>query len=395
MSPGRRRIGVVTGTRADYGLIYWILKAIAADNQLTLRLLVTGAHLEPRFGETWKAIVEDGFAIDHRIPMGLAGDSPADIAAALGRCVEGFARALTADPVDILILVGDRYEMFGAAQAAMLCRVPIAHIYGGERTEASIDDAMRHAMTKMAHLHFTATEAYRWRVVQMGEDPRRVFNFGGPALDYIARLGPVDLSEIESAVGMALGDGFLLATYHPVTLAADGGSAALDELLTALDAFPALRIVFTGVNADPARDRLALRLGDYASSRPERVRMVASLGQRRYLGAMRRCLAVVGNSSSGIIEAPALHVPTVNIGDRQKGRLRASSVIDCVEERGAIRAAIAKALSPKFRAAIADAPSPYGEGGASEKIVAVLRLVEIEGLIRKTFYDLPETGRPG
>lgn len=384
-----RNIAAVTGTRADYGLLLGALQEIQADPGLSLRLMVTGAHLEERFGETWRAIEADGFIIHDRIPLGVSKDSPRDVAEAMGRGLTQFVDAFTRSRPDIVLLLGDRYEMFMAAQAAMLCRLPIAHIHGGERTEGAMDEAFRHAITKMAHLHFATCAEYRRRIIQLGEDPSRAFDVGSPGVDNIKRLELADLPEIESFVGLSLTDGFLLTTYHPVTLAEDEGLTALNGLLAALDAFPALKVIITGVNADPGHDAIARNLQEYAAARPNRVRWVASMGQRRYLGAIKHCRAVVGNSSSGIIEAPSLGAPTVNIGDRQRGRVRAASTIDCHENREAIIAGLQQALSPAFRAGLAGMRSPYGEGGAARKIVAALRDADLQNIILKTFYDLP------
>lgn len=383
-----RQIAVLTGTRAEYGLLYWTLKTIAADPALDLRLMVTGTHLEPRFGETVRAIEGDGFAVAERIPLDIAGDTPEAVAAAMGRCVTGVTAALRRRPADILLLTGDRYEMLAAAAAAALCRVPIAHAHGGELTEGATDDGFRHAITKLAHLHFAACDDYRRRIIQMGEDPKRVFDVGALGIDAIQRLELATRDEIERAIDLPLGRGFFLVTYHPLTLAADGGMAGLEAMLAALDAFPQQAVVITGVNADVGHDAIARRLSDYATARPDRVRLVASLGQRRYLGAMRECLAVVGNSSSGIIEAPAMKVPSINIGSRQKGRLRAASIIDCAEDAAAIRAALGRAISPDFRAAARKVRSLYGEGGAAERIVNVLREFPLAGLLDKSFHDL-------
>lgn len=385
-----RQIVVVTGTRADYGLLRGTLREMQAAPDMALRLVVTGAHLEPRFGETWRAIVADGFAIDDRIPMGIGGDSPADIAAAMGQGLVGLVEAFTRSPPDMVLLLGDRYEALIAAQAATLCRLPIGHIHGGERTEGAMDEVFRHAITKMAHLHFAACDEYRRRIIQLGEHPSRVFDVGAPGIDNISELDLAGQAELEEFLGMSLERGFVLVTYHPVTLAEDDGIGALEELLAALDAIPDLAVVVTGVNADPGRDAVAGRLATYAATCRDRVRLVESLGDRRYLGAMRLCRAVVGNSSSGIIEAPFLRVPTVNIGSRQHGRVRAASVIDCDERRQSISEGVRMALSPGFRAGLADFHPPFGTGGAARRIVQVLRGAPLASLVGKSFFDIPD-----
>ena len=382
-----RTIAVVTGTRAEYGLLRWLMKEIRTTEGLALRLLVTGAHFSPRFGETWREIEADGFAIDEKIDMGLDGDGPVDIARSMGRALAGFAESFARQRPDIVVILGDRYEMLAVAQAAMLARIPIAHIHGGELTEGAIDDAIRHAITKMSHLHFAACAAYRARIIQMGEQPDRAFDVGALGIDGLMQLEPLDLAEIERVVGLELGGGYVLATYHPVTLAADAGAAGLRAMLAALDLFPQTAVVITGVNADPGHAALARALADYAARRPDRVRMIPSLGQRLYLAAMRHCRAVVGNSSSGLLEAPSLGVATVNIGDRQKGRIRAGSVIDCGETLDEIGAALQKALSPRFRAQLAEVRSPYDSGGAARRIVEVLRDFPLGDVLHKSFYD--------
>jgi len=386
----RRRICVVTGSRAEYGLLCRLLEEIEADPGLELQLVVTGAHLAPAHGLTWRAIAEDGFPIAAKVDMGLAGDSAADIARAMGRGIAGMGEAVARLRPHIVVVLGDRFEILAAVAAVLVAAVPVAHIHGGEVTEGAFDDAIRHAITKMAHLHFVAAEPYRRRVIQMGEDPGRVFTVGAPGLDGVARTAFMSRAALEADLGFALGEGFLLVTYHPATLGGRPPAEAAGELLAALDAFPERRVLFTGVNADPGRDAVARAVTEYAAARPERVRAVDSLGRRRYLSALKHCAAVAGNSSSGLIEAPAVGTPTVNVGGRQAGRLRAASVIDCAEDRDAVAAALRRALDPAFMAAAADVPSPYGEPGASARIKAILKDVPLEGLVAKGFCDLAE-----
>jgi UDP-hydrolysing UDP-N-acetyl-D-glucosamine 2-epimerase len=386
-----RTVAVVTGARAEYGLLHWLMREIRTTGDLTLRLMVTGAHLDPRFGETWREIVADGFAIDDRIDMQIGGDAPTDIAGAMGRALAGFSRSFARQRPDIVVLLGDRYEMLAVAQAAMLARLPIAHIHGGEVTEAAIDDVVRHALTKMSHLHFAACAAYQQRIIRMGERPERVFDVGALGVDGALQSDAVELADVEQAVGLELDGGYFLVTYHPVTLEPDAGLAALRSMLGALELFPAISVIITGVNADPGHCAIARTLADYTAARSRRVRMIASLGQRLYFGAMRHCMAVVGNSSSGLIEAPSLHVPTVNIGDRQKGRIRAASVIDCGEGPDDIVAALNQAVSARFRAQLPGVRSPYGAGGAARRIVAVLRDFPLDGILRKGFHDAWES----
>lgn len=383
-----RKICVVTGTRAEYGLLYWLMKEIEADKDLGMQLVVTGAHLSPQFGDTWKVIEDDGFAIDAKVDIDIGDDSPVGVSRSMGLCVAGMAEAFDDLKPDIVVVLGDRYEILAAAEAAMIARIPIAHIHGGEVTEGTMDDAMRHAITKLASLHFVAAEPYGRRVVQLGEDPDRVFNVGAPGIDNIVKLNLMPLPELERDLGLDLADGFFLITFHPATLGDGDPGAEAGEMLTALDEFPGHRVIVTGVNADPGHNRIAGLVSDYAAQNPERVSLHASLGQMRYLSALKHAAAVIGNSSSGIIEAPALGVPTVNIGDRQKGRLRAPSVIDCGGKADAIATAVGRALDPEFRNGLGNMALPYGEGGASQKIKDRLKEADLSLLGRKPFCDV-------
>ena len=384
----RRRICVVTGSRAEYGLLHGVLNEIGDEPGLELKLVVTGMHLAPRFGLTVREIEDDGFVIAERVDIGLDDDSAAATARAMGVCVIGMGAAFARLGPAVVVLLGDRFEILAAAQAALVARIPIAHIHGGELTEGAFDDSMRHAISKMAHLHFVAGPAHRARIAQLGETPDQVFEVGALGLDNIARLEPLDRAALESEIEFRLGEGFLLITYHPVTLANDGGTRAAQELLSALDAFPDRRVLVTGVNADPGHDRIGSLFAQYASARPERARVCASLGRRRYLSAMKQCGALIGNSSSGLIEAPAIGVPTVNLGLRQRGRERAPSVIDCGETRDEIVAAIRKALSAEFRTAFKGVPQAYGTPGAAARIVRVLKSHPLDDVLMKRFHDL-------
>lgn len=390
---GVRRICVVTGSRAEYGLLHPLMKEIAAEPSLALLTIVTGAHLEQRFGNTVEAIKADGFAIDTTVPMDLASDAPVALARSLGAAISGIAAAFERLAPDLVVVLGDRYEILAAVQSALLLRLPVAHIHGGEITEGAVDDAIRHAITKMAHLHFVAAEPYRGRVIQMGEAPERVFTVGALALDNLAQLELPARAELERDLDFALDCEFFLVTYHPATLGRLAPHDAAGELVAALDAFPDHKIIVTGTNADPGRDAVAGRLAAWAASRPGRILNCPSMGQKGYLAAMQYSAAVVGNSSSGILEAPALGVPTVNVGTRQHGRLRAASVIDCGEQRHDIVTALNKALDPDFRANSADAPYPFGKPGACRRIREILASTPIEGLTEKTFFDMAEVTR--
>ncbi|MBF0283104.1 MAG: UDP-N-acetylglucosamine 2-epimerase (hydrolyzing) [Magnetococcales bacterium] len=388
-----RRILAVTGSRAEYGHLQWVLREIAEAPDLELRLAATGAHLAAEHGLTAGEMEADGFSLDARIPLPLPDDGPLAIARAIGAGVAGFAEVYARLRPDLLLILGDRYEMLAAACAALPLRLPIAHLHGGETSQGAMDEAIRHTITKMAHLHFTAAEPYRRRVIQLGEDPARVFNFGAPGLDHLTR-GPALLSREawRERFGFELGRVNFLVTYHPVTLEADGPQRAVAALLAALDLFPEARVIFTKANADAEGRAINALLEAYAAQRPGRAALFDSLGPLGYLSALALVDAVVGNSSSGIIEAPFFRVPTVNLGDRQKGRLRAASVIDCPEQAEAIAAAIRRALSPEFRASLAGMASPYGQGDAARKIVQVLRSFDLTGILKKEFHDLPSHG---
>ena len=322
--------------------------------------------------------------------MGLDDDTPQGVTAALGRATVGFGEAFARLRPDVVVVLGDRFEILAAAQATLLARLPLAHIHGGELTEGAVDDAIRHAITKMAHLHFTACGAYARRVIQLGEPPERVFEVGALGAEAVANTDYENRAVLEAELGLTLDAPLLLVTYHPATLGRLSPEAAIGALLAALEKRPATRIVFTGVNADPGRDAVDRPIRAFVADQPGRTVFRESLGQRRYLSAMRLAAAVVGNSSSGVIEAPTLGVPVVNIGDRQKGRLRAASVIDCAETEGDILAALDKALDPAFRDGLAGIEPPFGRGGAAARIAGILATTDLTDVIHKTFHDLPQ-----
>jgi len=381
-----RRICVVTGSRADYGILYWLLKAIAGDRDLELQIAATGSHLSPEFGLTWREIEADGFAIAAKVEMLLSADTPSAIAKSLGLGVIGFADAFARLAPEIVVVLGDRFEILAAAQAALVARIPIAHIHGGEVSEHAIDESIRHAITKMAQWHFVAAEPYRKRVIQMGESPERVFNHGAPGLDHLSKSEWLSRARLEEKLGMRLGEPLFLVTYHPATLGERPPEEAMAELLAALEAFPEATVVFTHPNADAGGRALIGPIEAFVRSHPQRAKAFVALGQRGYLNVMREADVVVGNSSSGITEAPALHKATVNVGERQKGRLKAASIIDAAERRDDIVRALRKALSPEFRATLAGTESLYGVGDASRAILARLK-AELPR-VAKPFFDL-------
>ncbi len=381
-----RRIAVFTGTRAEYGLLYWLMKDIEASPRLTLQVIVSGMHLSPEFGETWKQIEADGFCIDAKVEMLLSSDSRVGIVKSMGLGTIGFADALERLKPDALVVLGDRFEALAIVQAAMIMRIPVLHLHGGEITEGAYDDAIRHAITKMASLHFTAAEPYRQRVIQMGEAPERVFNVGAVGLDHLFRSPPMGLDALAASLGFPLREPYFLVTYHPVTLADEDPETSFGALLDALDAFPDHQVILTYPNADNGGRAIIPLLEACARRQPGRVLAIPSLGFRRYQGALQKAAAVIGNSSSGIIEAPAFHIPTVNIGARQAGRLAAASVLHCSADREAIRQTIQTALSPDFAAVCRQAVNPYGQGNASPRIMQILE--NLPDTLTKHFHDL-------
>lgn len=388
MSNLRRKICVVTGTRAEYGLLFWLLKELQNNAKVELQLVVTGMHLSPEFGSTYKIIEGDGFEISARVRMLLSDDSGVAITKSTGLGLIGFADAFDNLKPDIVVLLGDRFEILAAAQSAMFARIPIAHIHGGEATEGLIDEAIRHSVTKMAHLHFVAAAPYRKKVIQLGESPKRVFNFGAPGLDWLKKLNWLSRTELEEQLGIVLRKPIFLITYHPVTLEEKGPEESMRQLLYALDCFPKASTVFTYPNADTNGRAIIELIEAYTKSHPDRCKAFSSLGQQRYLSLMRESDVVIGNSSSGLTEAPALKKATVNIGDRQRGRLKASSVIDCVAERSDITNAIRRALNDDFRSTLPETLSLYGEGGSSKNISRVLCDVDLAQILKKEFYLL-------
>lgn len=383
-----RKICIVTGSRAEYGLLYWLMKEIQDDQELELQIIATGMHLSPEFGLTYKVIEEDGFSINAKVEMLLSSDTPVGIGKSIGLGVIGFADVLDRLRPDMLVLLGDRYEILAAAQAAMVARIPIAHLHGGEATEGLIDEAIRHAVTKMSHFHFVAAEPYRQRVIQLGENPEKVLNYGAPGLDNIKRLRLLSKKDFENSIKFRLGKTNFLVTYHPVTLSDQGPKHAIKELFRALDHFKDAKIIFTKPNADTDGRVICQMIDDYMVRQPDRVIATTSLGQLRYLSAIKHVDAVIGNSSSGLIEAPALKKPTINLGYRQNGRLKANSVIDCDENAEAIIAAIQKALSVDFMLTISNVVSPYGEGNASVRIKDYFKNVNFKDILQKKFFDM-------
>lgn len=385
----RRRICVVTGSRADYGLLYWVMKDLDADRDVELQVMATGAHLSPEFGLTIGEIRKDGFTVDQDVETLLSSDSPVGVAKSIGLGVIGFCEAFQRLGPDIVVLLGDRFEIFAAAQAAFVAGIPIAHIAGGDITEGAMDDAMRHSITKLSHLHFVTNAAAAETVRQLGENPDLIFNVGSPGIDYIKRTRLLSREELERVLDLRLRERNLLVTFHPVTLGKQPSTLQFRALLQALDALRGdIGLIFTMPNADPCGRALGYMVEDYVRTHSH-ARAFTSLGQQHYLSLIAQVDAVVGNSSSGLYEVPSFKKPTVNIGDRQMGRLKASSVIGCGAEPEEIRASIELALVKDC----SDVINPYGDGESSKRIVFELKRVEdLQALLKKRFFLRPTQG---
>ena len=380
-----KKIAVFTGTRAEYGLLFWLLKDIKADPELKLQLIVSGMHLSTEFGETYNEIEADGFKIDEKIEILLSSNTAVGTAKAIGLGVLGFSDAFKRLRPDIIVILGDRFEALSAAQTAMVLRIPILHLHGGEITEGAYDDSIRHAITKLSHLHGTSTEQHRQRVIQLGELPKTVKNVGALGLDYIKRGCLLSKKELYKSLGLVPKKPFFLVTYHPVTLGDENPEKSCDELLSALDAFPDYQVILTYPNADDGGRKIIPIIQDYAAANPARVIAQKSLGQIKYLSAMKYSSALIGNSSSGIIEAPSFGIPTINIGIRQKGRMSAESVYHCKVNKQNIQNTIKKAIND-FEHNNKKIINPYGQGSASKKIVEMIKTAQINNC--KKFFDI-------
>jgi len=381
-----RKVCVVTGTRAEYGLLYWLMKEIENDTSLELQLIVTGMHLSPEFGLTYKEI-EKEFNINKKIEMLLSSDTSIGISKSMGLAQISFAEAYNELQPDIIVVLGDRYEIFSAVSSAMIARIPVAHLHGGETTEGVIDEAIRHSITKMSHLHFTATEVYLNRVIQLGEHPSRVFNFGGLGIDNINRLELLTKEGFEESISFNLANKNIIVTFHPVTLENASAKKQLQELLDAIDTLKDTHIIFTKANSDTDGRVINTMIEEYVSKNSEKAVSFASLGQLRYLSGLQYVDAIVGNSSSGLLEAPTFKIGTINIGNRQKGRSKALSVLDCEPNKSSIVKKFHKLYSDDFQKLLKTVVNPYGIGGASYKIKESIKSVNLNGIIQKSFYD--------
>ena len=382
------KICVVTGTRAEYGLLYWTMKAIQVNSKTELSVCVTGMHLSPEFGMTYQQIEEDGFEIDGKVEMLLSSDTSVGVTKSMGLGLIGFADFYQRTRPDWVLVLGDRYEILSAVTAAMVARIPIAHCHGGETTEGVIDEAIRHSITKMSHLHFTSTNEYKNRVIQLGENPRRVFNVGALGIENINRINLLSKLEFEKLIKFNLAELNFLATFHPVTLEKETAEGQLRNLLLALENFPEAKIIFTKANADNDGRIINDILEDYVKKNPLNTVLFNSMGQVRYLSAIKHCQVVIGNSSSGLIEVPSFKKPTINIGDRQKGRIHAKSVISCGTDTIKIKNAVDLSLSTRFQNSLENEINPYGSGNASDKIISRIIQCPIDNILKKKFYNL-------
>jgi len=388
----KKKICIVTGSRAEYGLFYPLLKRLECEQDFEIRIVATGMHLSPEFGLTYKEIEADGFTIGEKVELLLSSDTGTGITKSIGIGILSFAEVFERSKPDLLIVLGDRFETFSATASAFIARIPVAHLHGGEVTEGVIDDALRHCITKMSYLHFTSAEPYRQRVIQLGESPDRVFNVGALGIDTIKQTGLLSKPELEERLNFTFGKRTVLVTFHPVTLENATSEKQFGELLKALDEFDDLKIIFTHPNAD-TDGRVIIRLiNEYVARNPGKAGSFSSLGTLKYLSTVKYVDLVAGNSSSGIIETPSFQKPAVNIGDRQKGRIKAESIIDCMPVHDDIAAAIKKALSADFQNACMNVTNPYGDGNAAARIVDILKYELLNQIIlKKGFFDLNDS----
>ncbi len=387
-----RKICVVTGSRAEYGLLRWVMEGVREALDLELQIIATGMHLSPEFGFTYREIEKDGFRIEHKVEMSLDSDTPSGLAKSMGLGLIGFGEVLQKLQPDLMLVLGDRFEIFSAVAAALVARIPVAHLHGGESTEGAFDEAIRHSITKMSHLHFVAAEEYRKRVIQLGEHPDRVFNVGALGVDSIQRLQLMAKDELESAIDFKFGIRNFLVTFHPVTLENATAKEQFSALLAVLSQLEETHLIFTKANADTDGRIINQMIDEYVVKNPQKAVAYVSLGQQRYLSAMQYVDGVIGNSSSGLIEAPSFKVGTINIGDRQKGRIKADSVVDCAPDENSIRVALKKLFSKEFKDSLKSVSNPFGEGGTAKKIIKGIESASLDGLIKKSFYQPNENG---
>ena len=382
-----RKICVITGTRAEYGLLYWLMKEIDADECLQLQIIATGMHLSPEFGNTYQQIESDGFTINKKVDIELTSDSEIGISRSMGLGMIGFANALDSLKPDLCVVLGDRFEIFSAVSAAMIAKIPVAHLHGGETTEGAFDESIRHSITKMSHLHFVATEEYKKRVIQLGEHPGRVFNVGGLGIDNINKLKLLSKESFEKSINFKLGKKNILVTFHPVTLESSTAEMQFKELLDSLDELQDTKIIFTKANSDTDGRIINSMIDDYVASHANTISFI-SMGQINYLSALQFMDGVIGNSSSGLLEAPSFKIGTIDIGDRQKGRIKANSVMSCPPKKESINQSLGKLYSKNFQNIVKGTINPYGSGGASKAVLDIIKNFNLGNIVKKTFYDL-------
>ncbi|MDL5246473.1 UDP-N-acetylglucosamine 2-epimerase [Leptospira weilii] len=383
----KRKICAVTGTRAEYGLLRLLMQKIRDSKSLQLQIVATGMHLSPEFGSTYKEIEADGFSIDKKVEMLLSSDTATGISKSIGLGILSFSEIWQDLKPDLIVVLGDRFEIFAAVSTALIAKIPVAHIHGGETTEGAFDESIRHSITKMSHLHFTAAEEYKKRVIQLGENPESVFNVGGLGVDSIRHLNLMNRSELESSLEFRFGSKNLLVTFHPETLDSKSPREQFEELLKALHHLDDTSILFTLPNADTGSREIINSIHRFVNTHKNSA-AYASLGQKRYFSCMQFMDGVVGNSSSGLLEVPTFRKGTVNIGRRQEGRLKAKSIIDCEFEEKSILDAIQKLYSKQFQDLLSAVKNPYGEGNASSKILDVLKTISLDQILQKKFFDL-------
>lgn len=385
-----RKICVVTGARAEYGILSRLMKIIKYSDSTQLQVVVTNMHLSPKYGNTYQEIENHGFAIDYKVPIinEDSGDDAVSTVKEMSRALSGFADAYSALNPDLIVILGDRYELLSAAAAALIMRIPIAHLHGGEITEGAFDDAIRHSITKMSHLHFTSTEDYRKRVIQLGEQPDRVFNVGALGVENIKKLPLMGKKEIEKEIDFKIDSNTILVTYHPVTLGDRSAEQDISDFLAALDERKDLRIIFTMPNSDTGGSFISEAINAFVKRNSDRAKAFKSLGVLRYLSVMKQVVAVVGNSSSGLLEVPSFGIPTLNIGDRQKGRIAAASVWNCAPEKNSVLSGINHILSNQFREMSSNVHNPYEKENTAEEIFKVISTYPLDKLGQKQFYNL-------
>ena len=383
-----RKICFVTGSRAEYGLLNGLMKAVQNDSELQLQIVATNMHLSPEFGLTYREIEKDGFTIDKKVEMLLSSDTAVGTTKSVGLGMISFADAFEDLDPDLIVILGDRYEMIAVASAALFHKIPLAHIHGGEITEGAYDDCIRHAISKMSHLHFTSTEAYRKRVIQLGEQPERVFNVGAIGIENIKHVPVMSKDELEVSLNFKMGDKCIIVTYHPVTLEDNSAEKQIEALLSALDTLEDYKIIFTYPNSDTNGSIIIEKVNEYVADYPEKAKAWPSLGLKRYLSALHYVTAVIGNSSSGIIEVPSFGIPTLNIGDRQKGRITAESVLNCEATESAIMEGLNIVLSDDSMTKAKKTLNPYEGTNTTEDILSVIKSYPLDNIIEKHFYDI-------